>query len=163
MRAGQNTNDKSLTALRRNWTPDEARTPNVKDRWRNASHFRRSALDCTGKRFGNGKGKPKHEDKIVCRRACCERGHDCSSEPRSCSRRESWEGQLRAVPRRFMLRCGPAVFHRSARRRCGHTAVERFIQANALPRLGCVRHHPSRTGGLFIRVDLWLRVPVHTR
>src|SRR5438094_4423042 len=62
-----------------------------------------------------------------------------------------------------MLRCGPAVFHRSARRRCGHTAVDPFIQANALPRLGCVRHHPSRTGGLFIRVDLWSRVPVHTR
>jgi hypothetical protein len=73
------------------------------------------------------------------------------------------EGQLHAVPRRFMLRCGPAVFHRSARRRCGHTAVDRFIQANALPRLECVRHHPSRTGGLTIRVDLWLRVPVHIR
>ena len=73
------------------------------------------------------------------------------------------EGPLHAVPRRFMLRCGPAVFHRSAQRRCGHTAAGRFIQANALPRLGCVRHHPSRTGGLFIQIDLWLRVPVHTR
>jgi hypothetical protein len=74
------------------------------------------------------------------------------------------EGQLHAVPRRFMLRCGPAVLHRSALRRCGHTvAVDRFIQANALPRLGCVRHHPSRTGGLLIQIDLWLRVPVHTR
>jgi len=62
-----------------------------------------------------------------------------------------------------MLRCGPAVFRHSARRRCGHTAVDRFIQANALPRLGCVRHHPSRIGGLFIQIDLWLRVPVHTR
>ena len=28
----------------------------------------------------------KHENKIVRRRACCERGHDCSSEPRRCSR-----------------------------------------------------------------------------
>jgi hypothetical protein len=73
------------------------------------------------------------------------------------------EGQLHVVPRRFMLRCGPAVLHRSARRRCGHTAVDGFIQANALPRLGCVRHHPSRTGGLFIQIDLGLRVPVHTR
>jgi hypothetical protein len=73
------------------------------------------------------------------------------------------ERQLHAVPRRFMLQCGPAVFHRSARRRCGHTAVDPFIQANALPRLGCVRHHPSRTGGLFIQIDLWLRVPAHTR
>jgi hypothetical protein len=73
------------------------------------------------------------------------------------------EGQLHAVPRRFMLRCGPAAFHRSARRRCGHMAVDPFIQANGLPRLGCGRHHPSRTGGLFIRVDLWLRGPAHTR
>ena len=54
------------------------------------------------------------------------------------------------------------MFHRSARRRCGHTAVDRFIQANALPRLGCVRHHPPRTGGLFIRVEVRSRVPVHT-
>ena len=29
--------------------------------------------------------KRKHENKIVCRRACCERGHDCSSKPRKCS------------------------------------------------------------------------------
>jgi hypothetical protein len=42
-------------------------------------------------------------------------------------------------------------------------AVDRFIQANAFPRLGCGRHHPSRTGGLLILVDLWLRVPAHTR
>lgn len=62
-----------------------------------------------------------------------------------------------------MLRRGPAVFHRSARRRYGHTAVERFIQANAIPRLVCVRHHRSRTGGLSIRVEVHSRVPVHTR
>lgn len=67
------------------------------------------------------------------------------------------------MPRRFMLRCGPAVFHRSARRRCGHTAADRFIQANALPRLQGVRHHPLRTDGQFIRVDLWLRVPARIR
>jgi len=70
---------------------------------------------------------------------------------------------LHAVPRLFTLRCGPAVFHRSARRRCGHKAVDRFIQANALPRLGCVRHHRPRTGGLSIRVEVRSRVPVHTR
>ena len=46
----------------------------------------------------NGKGKGKHEDKIVCRRACCERGHDCSSEPRSCSRRESGRGSYTQCP-----------------------------------------------------------------
>ena len=66
------------------------------------------------------------------------------------------------MPRRFTLRCGPAVFHRSARRRCGHTAVDRFIQANAIPRLACVRHHRPRTGGLSIRVEVRSRVPVHT-
>jgi hypothetical protein len=70
---------------------------------------------------------------------------------------------LHAAPRPFTLRCGPAVSHRSARRRCGHKAVDRFIQANALPRLGCVRHHPPRTGGLSIRVEVRSRVPVHTR
>jgi len=73
------------------------------------------------------------------------------------------EVQLHAVPRRFTLRCGPAVFHRSARRRCGHKAVDRFIRANALPRLGCVRHHRPRTGGLRIRVEVRSLVPVHTR
>ena len=67
------------------------------------------------------------------------------------------------VPWRFTLRCGPAVFHRSARRRCGHKAVDRFIQANALPRLGCVRHHRPRTRGLSIRVEVRSLVPVHTR
>src|SRR5207244_7867257 len=45
----------------------------------------------------------------------------------------------------------------------GHPAVDRFIQASALPRLGCVRHHRPRTGGLSIRVKVRSRVPVHTR
>ena len=44
--------------------------------------FRVVILDCRGKRFSNRKGKRRHEKKIVRRRACCERGHDCSSEPR---------------------------------------------------------------------------------
>jgi len=69
---------------------------------------------------------------------------------------------LHAVPRRFTLRCGPAVFHRFARRRCGHKAVDRFIQANAIPRSECVRHHRPRTGGLSLRVEVRSRVPVHT-
>ena len=73
------------------------------------------------------------------------------------------EAQLHAAPRRFTLRCGPAVFHRFVRCRCGQPAVDRFIQASALPRLGCVRHHPPRTGGLFIRIEVRSRVPVHTR
>ena len=66
------------------------------------------------------------------------------------------------MARRFTLRCGPAVFHRSVRRRCGHTAVDRFIQANAIPRLGFVRHHPPRTGRPFIRVEVRSRARVHT-
>src|SRR6476660_3541171 len=41
-------------------------------------------------------------------------------------------------------------------------AADRFIQANAIPRLACVRHHPPRTGGLFIRVEVRSLVPVHT-
>ena len=72
------------------------------------------------------------------------------------------EAQLHAVPRRFSLRCAPAVFHRSARRRCSHTAVDRFIQANVLPRLGCVRHHRPRTGALSIRIEVRSRARVHT-
>ena len=72
------------------------------------------------------------------------------------------EAQLHAVARRFTLRCGPAVFHRSTQCRYSRTAVDRFIQANAVPRLGCVRHHPPRTGGLSIRVEVHSRVPVHT-
>ena len=78
-------------------------------------------------------------------------------------KRDLTEAQSHAVPRRFTLRCGPEVFHCSGRRRCGHTAVDRFIQANALPRLGCVRHHRPCTGGLLIRVEVRSRVPVHTR
>src|SRR5262249_39044508 len=58
--------------------------------------------------------------------------------------------------------CSPAVFHRSARRRCGHKAVDRFIQANAIPRLGCVRRHRSGTGRRFIRVEVRSRARVHT-
>src|SRR5947207_14849435 len=50
--------------------------------------FRRSTLDCTGKRFSNRKGKRRHENKIVRHRACCERGHDCSSKSRRCTRSE---------------------------------------------------------------------------
>src|SRR5262245_54801653 len=64
--------------------------------------------------------------------------------------------------RRFSLRRGPVVFHRSGRRRCGHRAVDRFIQDNALPRLGCVRHHRPRTGALSIRVEVRSRARVHT-
>src|SRR5438874_4201090 len=48
--------------------------------------FRVLTLDCTGKRFSNRKGKRKRENEIVRRRACCERGHDWSSEPRKRSR-----------------------------------------------------------------------------
>jgi hypothetical protein len=66
------------------------------------------------------------------------------------------------MARRFSLRRGPVVFHRSGRRRCGHTAVDRFIQANAIPRLGCVRHHPPLTGRLSIRVEVRSRARVHT-
>src|SRR4029453_7597449 len=61
-----------------------------------ASHFGRSALDCTGKRFSNRKGKRRDENKIVCRRACCERGRDCSSEPRRGSRSERDISQRRS-------------------------------------------------------------------
>jgi len=87
------------------------------------------------------------------------------------------EAQLHTVPRPFTLRCGPAVFHLFARRRCGpavshpsigrpreRTAVDRFIQANAIPRLEGVRHHRPRIGGLtFLRVEVRSRVRVHTR
>ena len=66
------------------------------------------------------------------------------------------------MPRRFTLRCRLTVFHHSAPRRCGHRTVDRFIQANVLPRLGCGRHHRSRTGRLFIRVEVRSRARVHT-
>ena len=102
----------------------------------------------------------KHENKIIRRRACCERGHDCSSEPTSCSGSPRGISQRRSVPvaRRFTLRCGQAVFHRSTQCRCSRTAVDRFIQANAIPRLACVRHPASAyrqpvysSGGSFTR------------
>jgi len=93
-------------------------------------------------------------------------GHDCSSEPRRCftqGQGDLTEAQLDAVPRRFTRPMRPGGVNHSARRRCGHKAVDRFIQANAIPRLACVRHHPPRTGGLSIRVEVRSLVPVHTR
>ena len=71
---------------------------------------------------------------------------------------------MHVVPRPFTLRCTPAVFHPSTRYQCEHTAVGRFIQTNALPRLECVRHHRLRTGGLtFPRVEVRSHGRVHTR
>ena len=135
------------------------------DHRRNASHFGRSTLDCTGKRFSNRKGNENMKTKLSAVALVASAVTIAQANPGGvpAAKGASPEAQLHAVPRRFTLRCGPAVFHRSARRRCGHTAVDRFIQANALPRLGCVRHHPSRTGGLSIRVEVRSRVPVHTR
>jgi hypothetical protein len=49
------------------------------------------------------------------------------------------EAQLHIVPRPFTLRCAPAVFHPSTRRRCERTAVDRFTQASAIRHLECVR------------------------
>ncbi len=74
------------------------------------------------------------------------------------------EAALHVVLRPFTLRCGPAVFHPSIGRPRERTAVDRFIQANAIHRLECVRHHRPRTGGLtFLRVEVRSRVRVHTR
>ena len=74
------------------------------------------------------------------------------------------EAQLHAVPQPFTLRCGPAVSHPSIGRPGERTAVDRFIQANAIPRLECVRQHRPRSGGLtLVRVEVRSRVRVHTR
>ena len=54
----------------------------------------------------------KHENKIVRRRACCERGHDCSSEPRRFSRSERGISQ-----RRSCTQC-PGGSRSDASRRC---------------------------------------------
>src|SRR5439155_10873864 len=61
-----------------------------------------------------------------------------------------------------MLRCGQAVFYRSARRRCGHTAIDRLIPGNAIPRLACVRHRRPRTASLSIQIEVRSRARVHT-
>src|SRR5258708_7484949 len=74
--------------------------------------FRAVTLDCTGKRFSNRKGKRKHENKIVRRRPCCERDHDCSSEPRRCSRSDRGISQ-----RRSCTQC-PGRSRSDAARRC---------------------------------------------
>ena len=54
----------------------------------------------------------KHENKIVRRRACCERDHDCSSKPRSCSRSDRGISQ-----RRSCTQC-PGGSRSDAARRC---------------------------------------------
>ena len=58
--------------------------------------FRVVILDCRGKRFSNRKEKRRHENKIVRRRACCERGHNCSSRSRKRSRSERGISQQRS-------------------------------------------------------------------
>jgi hypothetical protein len=79
---------------------------------RNASHFGRSTLDCRGKRFSDRKGKRKHENKIIRRRGCCERSHDCSSEPGKCSRSD------RNIPQRGSYTQRPCCSRADAARRC---------------------------------------------
>ena len=69
-------------------------------------------LDCADKRFSNRKGKRKHEHKIVRRRACCERSHDCSSEPRRSSRSDNNISQRRSCAQR------PCDSRSDAARRC---------------------------------------------
>ena len=74
------------------------------------------------------------------------------------------EAQLHAVRRLLTRRCGPAVCHPSIVRPRERTAVDRFIQANAIPRLECVRRHHLRTGGLtFLRVEVRSRARAHIR
>lgn len=74
------------------------------------------------------------------------------------------EARSHIVPRPFMPRCGLAVFHPSTRRRCNHTAADRFIQGNAIPHLECVRRHCLLTGGgTLIPIEVRSRVRVHTR
>jgi hypothetical protein len=84
---------------------------------------------------------------------------------------------LHEVRRLLTPRCGRAVSHPSSRGRCGpavshpsigrpreRTAVDQFIQANAIPRLECVRHHRPRSGGLtLIRIEVRSRVRARTR
>jgi hypothetical protein len=74
------------------------------------------------------------------------------------------EAQLHAVRRLLTRRCGPAASHPFIGRQCEHTAVDQFIQANAIPRLERVRHHRLRTGGLtLIRIEVRSRVRARTR
>src|ERR1700730_8388190 len=67
------------------------------------------------------------------------------------------------VRRRFTLRCAPAVFRPSTRRRCERTEVDRFTQANAIPHLECVR--TGRLGFASLRsivIGRRLRARVHS-
>ena len=77
----------------------------------NASHFGRSTLDCKTNGSATGKGN-EYENKIVRCRARCERGHDCSSEPRKCSRSD------RNISRRRSCAQRPGCSRSDAARRC---------------------------------------------
>jgi hypothetical protein len=73
------------------------------------------------------------------------------------------EAQSHMVPRPFTLRCGPAVFRPSTRRRCERTAIDRFTQGNAIPHLECVR--TDRLGFASLRsivIGRRLRARVHS-
>ena len=67
---------------------------------------------CRGKRFSNRKRKRKYENKIVRCRACCERSHDCSSEPGRSSRSD------RNISQRGSCTQRPGGSRSDAARRC---------------------------------------------
>jgi hypothetical protein len=74
------------------------------------------------------------------------------------------EAQLHIVHRLLARRCGPAVSHPSIIRPHERTEVDQFTQANAIPRLECVRHRLPRSGGLtLIRIEVRSRVRARTR
>jgi len=130
--------------------------------------FGRPTLDVQAKRFSNRKGNENMKNKIVRRRACCERGHDCSSEPRRCSRSGRGISQRRSCtqcPGGFhapMRPGGVSSFRSTPMRSQGSRPF--LFQANALPSFG-MRSTPSPRvpAALFIRVEVRSRVPVHTR
>jgi hypothetical protein len=74
--------------------------------------FRAAYVRCYRQTVQQQERETKHENKIVRRRACCERGHDCSSEPGRCSRSERGISQ-----RRGCTQC-PGCSRSDAARRC---------------------------------------------
>ena len=135
------------------------------DHRRNASHFGRPTLDCTGKRFSNRKGNENMKTKLSAVALVASAVTIAQANP----------GDVRAVAggshRGAVARSAPAVhapmrpggvssFRSTPMRSPGSRP---FYSGQRPSSFGMRSSPPPRTGGLSIRVEVRSRVPVHTR
>ena len=127
--------------------------------------FRAAYVKCTGKRFSNRKGNENMKTKLSAVALVASAVTIAQANPGGvpAAKGASHRGAVaRSAPAvHAPMRPGGVSSFRSTPMR-SHGGRP-FYSGQRLPRLACVRHHRPRTGGLFIRVEVRSRVPVHTR